>query len=70
MSIFHTGTSTLRLSYCGRNNRLEGYEIIRWVQLQNIEKNKVITDEYLMKLWLLHDEDRIDILGFLKAAGL
>jgi hypothetical protein len=33
-------------------------------------KNKVITDECLMKLWKRYDEGRIDVPAFLKAAGL
>ncbi|CAF1374204.1 unnamed protein product, partial [Rotaria sordida] len=33
-------------------------------------KNKVITDECLIKLWQRYDEGRLDIPSFLKAAGL
>ncbi|CAF3916162.1 unnamed protein product [Rotaria magnacalcarata] len=33
-------------------------------------KNKVVTDECLMKLWKRYDNGRIDITSFLKAAGL
>ncbi|CAF1382091.1 unnamed protein product [Didymodactylos carnosus] len=33
-------------------------------------KNKVITDECLMKLWQRYDDGRIDIPAFLKAAGM
>ncbi|CAF3767293.1 unnamed protein product [Rotaria socialis] len=33
-------------------------------------KNKVVTDECLMKLWKRYDEGRIDIPSFRKAAGL
>ncbi|CAM4766734.1 unnamed protein product [Rotaria magnacalcarata] len=33
-------------------------------------KNKVIIDEYLIKLWLFYDEGLLDIPSFLKAAGL
>ncbi|CAF4218772.1 unnamed protein product [Rotaria magnacalcarata] len=33
-------------------------------------KNKVIADEYLIKLWQLYDEDLLDIPSFLKTAGL
>ncbi|CAF4342082.1 unnamed protein product [Rotaria sp. Silwood2] len=33
-------------------------------------KNKVITDECLIKLWQRYDDGRLDIPSFLKAAGL
>ncbi|CAF0994985.1 unnamed protein product [Rotaria magnacalcarata] len=33
-------------------------------------KNKVITDEYLIKLWQFYDEGLLDIPSFLKAAEL
>ncbi|CAF4048161.1 unnamed protein product, partial [Didymodactylos carnosus] len=33
-------------------------------------KNKIITDECLMKLWQRCDDGRIDISAFLKAAGM
>ncbi|CAF2126390.1 unnamed protein product [Rotaria magnacalcarata] len=33
-------------------------------------KNKVITDEYLIRLWQRYDEGLLDIPSFLKAAGL
>ncbi|CAF1648627.1 unnamed protein product, partial [Didymodactylos carnosus] len=33
-------------------------------------KNKVITDECLMKLWQRYDDGRIDIPAFLKVAGM
>ncbi|CAF3591414.1 unnamed protein product [Rotaria socialis] len=33
-------------------------------------KNKVITDECLIKLWQRYDEGLLDIPAFLKAAGL
>ncbi|CAF1649270.1 unnamed protein product [Didymodactylos carnosus] len=33
-------------------------------------KNKIITDECLVKLWQRYDDGRIDIPAFLKAVGL
>ncbi|CAF5078729.1 unnamed protein product [Rotaria magnacalcarata] len=33
-------------------------------------KNKVVTDECLIKLWQRYDEGLLDIPSFLKAAGL
>ncbi|CAF2008617.1 unnamed protein product [Rotaria magnacalcarata] len=41
-----------------------------WAPAPKRRKNKVTTDECLIKLWECYDEGLLDIPSFLKAAGL